>query len=136
MTYVILPTTRIIYPGQGSVIQPGLKAAFKGRQRLWDSELAQKRNRWTDEQRRIVEDHLLSHKDYGKGLYLAPGETLPEDRVSTVDDDAQAPVRKCSFIKVVNGELDQCPTEAWIGSEFCQEHDPESIKIEKGMLTA
>jgi hypothetical protein len=102
-TYTVLAfdNARDVY---GRVINkiPGIRAEFRGREHIFDSEVAQKANGWTDEQRLAVERHLLDHKDFGRmrvfdlggtspetqlgnmaqpELYFAPGQTLPDEHL-------------------------------------------------------
>jgi hypothetical protein len=133
-TYIVRPTTRIIYPGQGSELKPGLRAEFDGQQRIFDSSRAQERYGWTDEERERVENHLLKHKDWGRGLYLAPGEVLSDDKAS-IARPTKAVTKRCAFITTEGGDITQCKKEATLGKEFCQEHDTDRV-VKKGMLTA
>jgi hypothetical protein len=127
----------VIYPGVGSEIVWGLIAKFKGPQRLFDSVAAQEELGWSDEDRLYVEKRLLGHKDFGRGLYLAPGETLPEDMVEHVKNKTALTKAKarCQFISAAGGEINQCSNEAALGQSFCAEHDPARQQIVKGMLT-
>ena len=56
--------------GQGRLMVKGLHAQFKNG--IFDSVEEQKRLHWSDDQREIVEDWLLGHKDFG----TASGDTL------------------------------------------------------------
>src|SRR6266516_174586 len=103
-TYVVRATQRIFYPDAGySKLNPGLIAKFQGNQRIFDSEKAQRENAWSDEERLMVENHLLGHKDWKKGLYLAYGETIPESQQSVVRVKDEAKTPRCSFIEARNG---------------------------------
>lgn len=135
--YVIRKSQKVIYPGVGSEIKWGLIAKFRGPQRLFDSELSQESYGWTDEERIQVEDGLLGHKDFGRGVYLAPGENLPENRVSSVKNKeaiARVAVR-CQNIATVGMEIVQCKNEAAVGNVFCDDHRTDAPQITKGMLT-
>lgn len=126
--YVVRPTYVVnIAPGQQE-IKYGMKAVFSGRDRIFDSETSQNANGWTDEQRKQVEDYLLKHRDFGNGLYLAPGENAPEG-VEVVAPE----VRRCSHIATVNGKITQCKDDALIGEDFCPAHN--GVEVVSGLLS-
>jgi len=92
-TYTVRRET-MNYGPQGQPIKgsgpQALRAKFKGNQRLFDSEAAQRSHNWSDAERLEVEAHLLGHKDFmaapgrsGEGvqprIYLAPGQTVPPE---------------------------------------------------------
>lgn len=118
--------------------QWGLVAKFVGPHRLFDSVEAQARFDWTDEQREFVERRLLGHKDFGRGLYLASGEVLPEEMQKYVKNQSalEARKRRCLHTWFEGTNLKQCNTMASVGMDFCDEHTKKSEpKIIKGMLT-
>lgn len=134
--YIVRATQRVFYPDVGySKLVPGLVAEFKGQQRLFDSEKSQRENGWTDDQRILVEDHLLGHRDWKRGLYLAPGQTVPADRAGALRTKEEEKAVRCMFVKAEAGEIIQCQKQAAVGRSFCAEHEPEN-KITPGMLTA
>lgn len=132
---IIKPTTRVIYPGQGSQIVPGIRVVFEGPQRIFDSEKAALRNGWDDETRELVEDFLLSHDEYGHGIYLAPGQQLPESKRTTARVVPEAQQRRCLQMAIVDGDLVQCDKPPSVGRDFCYEHDPDEAKVVKGVQT-
>jgi hypothetical protein len=136
--YIVRPTTKTIIPGFGVQYQKGLFAKFKGEQRIFDSVAAQEEHGWTDEEREQVEKHLLSHKDFGHGLYLAPGEELTDEQRGWVRDQRvfDKPKTRCMHVWVDGVEVKQCPNEASVGQEFCDLHLPTESKIVKGMVTS
>jgi hypothetical protein len=135
--YVLRKSQKLIYPGVGTEIKWGLTARFAGPQRIFDSEIAQVDHDWSDEDRIFVENKLLAHKDFGNGLYLAPGEILPEDRVENVKnkDALIRSASRCQEISTEGTEIVQCKNEAAVGNQFCDEHRRDDAKIIKGMLT-
>ncbi len=132
LTYIVRASQRILTPGFGLQTTPGLRARFRGENRIFDSELSQKQNGWSDEERNQVDDYILAHPDFGHGVYLAPGEVMPEEKQSLVRDVAPVVVRRCMSITTQNGEIVQCSNEAYPGEEFCIDHKPQAIQ--KGML--
>lgn len=126
--YVVRPTYVLnIAPGQAE-IKRGMKAVFSGRDRIFDSESSQVLNGWTDEERKQVEDYLLKHRDFGAGLYLAPGEIPP------VGVEVAAPeLTRCSHIATVNGKITQCKDDARLGEDFCAKHS--GVEVVSGMLS-
>jgi hypothetical protein len=133
--YIVRPTTRIFYPEMGySQLKPGLAAKFQGPQRIFDSVKTQEMLGWSDEERNLIEDHLLKHRDWGVGLYLAPGEVLPEGKEAAVRVKTPVQVRRCSQLTVIDGDIRQCPEQASVGREFCKDHDPDAPKITQGTV--
>ena len=133
--YIVRPTVRTVIPGYGINITPGLRAEFKGEDRLFDSVKAQEKYDWSDEERERVEKHLLKHRDYGNGIYLAPGQELPEEmekvaRVKPVDHAAA----RCTFVEFVDGNISQCEEPAMVGGSRCRTHREDQIRITKGMV--
>lgn len=118
----------------------GLKAKFLGEDRLFDSERAQRELGWTDEERLLVERHLLTHRDFGRrrsraqgGLYLAPGQDVPPEHADLgveagIAHEAAAQVRlaeagfRCAFVWTTSEGIKQCPDEVAQGSQFCEGH--------------
>lgn len=136
-TLLIRPTRWEIVGGQGRQIIPGLRVQFTGPQRTFDSVLEQKRKGWSDETRNEVEDYILSHPKFGSGIYLAPGQQLPEDKVPVARVVSPSQKKFCREISIDEhtGEVVQCSNEPAVGRDFCKEHDPETVKISKGLRT-
>jgi predicted glycoside hydrolase/deacetylase ChbG (UPF0249 family) len=133
--YIVRPTVRIIHPGYGVELKPGLRAEFTGPQRIFDSERSQEKYDWTDEERERVEKHLLKHKDYGNGLYLAPGQELPQEfeKVARKPDTARA---RCVHVEFVDGTIRQCDEIAMVGGNKCATHRDDRVAIGRGMVTS
>lgn len=133
--YIVRPTTRQFYPDIGiTQLRPGLSAKFEGRQRIFDSVMAQGFAGWSDEEREAVENHLLQHRDWGNGLYLAPGETMPEGKREYAKQE-QVTVRRCGQLEVTpDGDIKQCAEQAMLGSEFCPMHDPAATQIRQSTV--
>jgi len=130
MTYVVRPKWEQVHPVSGRVTPvPGLSVNFRGRGRLWDSESAQKTNRWSDEERKQVEDYLLNHTDFGHHLWLAPGQVAPEGYKTNATPEEL----RCSHFVTEKGEIRQCKNPALVGEEFCGTHKPSLIK--QGLLS-
>jgi len=136
---LIKPTRRMYHPGMGIELIPGLRADFRGSQRIFDSEAAQRTNNWTDEQRNEVEDYVLSNREYGRSIFLGPGQTLPEDKEGIVRVKPKIAKRRCLSMAIVDGEvgpeISQCPKEAAAGRDYCFEHDPDEAKAVRGLST-
>lgn len=132
--YVVRPKTTVAHPitGQPMVKDYGLQARFGGKMHIFDSAVAQKEAspKWTDEEREAVEEYLLQHKDFGFGLYLAPGEAVPEGVTLPA-----APTQRCThFVSTADGP-EQCVNDSLPQKEFCGVHDPENSRIVPGILT-
>ena len=135
--YIVRPTTRIFYPEMGtSQLKPGLAAKFEGRQRIFDSEKAAAYAGWSDDEREAVENHLLKHRDWGLGLYLAPGQTMPEGKVTSgLAKPEPISVRRCGQLEVtLDGDIAQCKEQAMLGSEFCSAHDPAAAQVSQSTV--
>lgn len=135
-TFQVRPTVRIYHPGFGFEIKPGLRASFKGRSRLFDSEEAQLENGWTDEERIQVEDKLLGCKSFGKEIFMAPGEIqkLDEATIAKMRVRPKTQVQRCTHVVILKGEVFQCSKEATAGREYCAEHDPKTQRIVRGAV--
>lgn len=134
--YVVRPIRRVFYPESGHTeLIPGLSAKFEGNQRLFDSEKAQAKYGWADEERERVERHLINHRDWKRGLYLAYGQEIPAKFApEAAKAKAEAPLARCQFIAAANGEIVQCEKPAAIGKDFCDQHLPESNTIKKSTV--
>lgn len=123
----------------GRDLVPGLIAKFKGPQRLFDSVATAEALGWSDKERVFVEDKLLGHKDFGNGIYLAPGEQLTEAQKKKVKNtESLAPSRvRCQKFWVEDGDIKQCNAVAVPGTQYCSEpgHNPQEPRIIKGMQT-
>lgn len=130
---------RIVHKDLGGFVEviPPLIAKFKGSGRIFDSELAQRNFDWTDDERKFVEAKILNHKDFGGGIYLAPGEELTEEQKALVRNQSvfEEPRKRCVSLSTEGFDVVQCPNEAEVGQDFCEEHRQEQ-KITKGMTTA
>lgn len=148
-TYIIRPS--LVKPdpitGQNQVVQTPLKAKFLGPQRIFDSENAQRKFGWSDEERKAVEVYLLSHRDFGKaskhargGLYLAPGETLPQEYNYLVEKSTPLTAprldgqKRCAFISTGPDDVVQCEDPALEGEELCERHLLASLPPEGAPL--
>lgn len=121
---------------------PGLEARFLNH--VFDSETSQVAKGWTDEQRKIVENYLLGHPDFDRpgGFYLdvagtgqSKAEILREAGHPMADDPAVAGQERCLFFYPDPdhvGEVAQCPAQAVGGTEFCSQHQPETVADEQG----
>jgi len=133
--YIIRPTVRTVHPEYGVELKPGLRAEFVGEQRLFDSVRSQEKYGWSDEERERVETHLLRHKDYGNGLYLAPGQELPEEfeKVARKPDTSRA---RCVYVEFKNGAINQCGEVAMVGGNKCATHREDRVGIGRGLVTS
>ena len=136
-TLIVRPTRFEIFGGQGRQLVPGVRAEFTGAQRIFDSEKAQKQHAWTDEVRNEVEDYILTHPKFGAGIYLAPGQRMPEEKLGIAKVTNKNEKRFCREIAIdeATGQVIQCENEPAIGRDYCAEHDPETVKISKGVRT-
>lgn len=103
--------------GPTPVMQPGLAARFFGN--VCDTEKMQKELGWTNEERVIVEEYLMAHKDFNRpgGFYLevAPDAAPPTNLTVT---------RCLAFFRNEAGESEQCPNQTVGDTDYCQQHQP------------
>ena len=132
--YIVRPTLRIVHPGYGVEVKPGLRAEFTGEQRLFDSVKAQEKYEWTDEERERVEKHLLKHKDFGNGLYLAPGQDLPEEMANIPKKTTKR--GRCTHVEFKDGTITQCEEPSMVGEAHCATHNPNRVNITRGMVNS
>lgn len=102
--------------GPTPVVMPGLTARFFGH--VCDTEKSQRELGWKDEERELVENYLMQHKDFNHpgGFYL---ETLVDaEPVRTLT------TRCISFFRNEEGEAEQCPNPTVEGSDHCAQHQP------------
>lgn len=133
-TIQVRGTRRFILPGSISpTIEAGIFVKFEGPQRIFDSE----KQGWDAETVNMVEDFVLKHKHYGNGIYLAPGQELPAEKLEVARVKPKATKLFCSAVSVnqETGEIDQCPKEPTVGRKYCMEHDPDEVKITRGGAT-
>lgn len=83
---VVIPKDYEIVAGHKRLVR-GLSAEFEDH--LFDSYKAQKAHRWTDEQRIEVENFLMEHEEYGRGIYPATLE-MPSKYAAPVQPDGTA----------------------------------------------
>jgi len=134
--YVFRPKTTVFnQKGERMMTDRGMRAEFNGMYNLFDSEYAQKRLRWTDEERIELEKYLVQHDDFGNGMYLAVGEEIPDYLKEVLPELDQGQFKRCMEIAIVDGEVVQCPNQVISGIQFCKEHDPEAQKIVRGIGT-
>lgn len=133
--YIVRPTRRSSDMGI-ITIHPGLRAQFTGENRIFDSEESAKKYGWSEEERIQVEKHLVKHNDFGNGIYFAAGEEVPDYLTEFVKPDKKRIKNPCTYVKVKDGVVNQCPEEAMVGSNRCAEHREDSVRVTKGLLSA
>lgn len=111
--YVVKPKYTVMN-GPTPVAVSGLQARFFGH--IFDSEKSQRELGWTNEERELVEEHLLNHRDFNRhgGFYL---------ETDGVQAAPRSGVKRCiAFFRNESGESEQCPREPLDGSDYCDEH--------------
>ena len=114
--YVVRATFKTqIAPGQ-TTIHPGLHANFHdegGQGGYLDTEAEQRTLGWSEEEREQVEQHLLNHSDFGRGIYLAESaEMRPED----LEPEG------CIFTAPDGSVAERCGKARAEDSAYCEEH--------------
>lgn len=137
VVYVVEPKDLVFLPGGKVNRVPGVKAVFSGPNHIFDSDIQAKRWKWNADLKKQVEEHLITHDDFGRDIYLAPGEELPEEYRDVVSEKMpQASLeRRCQRIEVEGDEFDQCKNTAIYGTDFCEEHRPQGISQGLGTTT-
>lgn len=92
----------------------GIAAVFESN--MWDSERAQKENRWDDETRAELESYLMDHEDYGKTL-----RSVSDSEMAQVIQTANRPAN-CLFTRTVDGEVWLCGQPAVSDDGYCERH--------------
>ncbi len=134
--YVFRPKTTVFnQKGERLMTDRGMRAEFNGVYNLFDSEEAAKRYRWTDEERKELERYLVTHYDFGHGMYLAVGEEIPDYLQDVLPEVDPGQIKRCMEIAVIDGEVVQCPNQVIAGIQYCKEHDPEAQKRVTGIGT-
>lgn len=121
--YTISPTYPKLNGPHRELIQ-GIHAQFLDH--LFDSELAQLENRWSDEVRSEVEEYLQAHYDFGKTMRLVTEE-------DTALAGMAATIPTCLFRVTIDGEVDACGRPAVSEDGYCQKHASmvEDTPVEK-----
>lgn len=112
--YTVIPKDYELVGHHKKILPGSLAAEFTNH--TFDSEKAQKVNRWTDEQRQDVEEYLTDHVAFGHEFWAT--EQLTEG----VNFSGQ----KCLFVvPMPDGTLDVCGMQAEVDSEYCSKHGTE-----------
>lgn len=120
---VVVPSDYDIVHGHKKMVR-GLRVEFNDG--VFDSVDAARRNQWTDEQRREVENYLISHENFNRrgGFYLAD-----DNNVAEVSRDAQEAVvagddaEQCQVTFMTPEGSTRCGNRAKKGSRFCRVHE-------------
>lgn len=131
------PSKYIYNPDSTRSVAHGIIITFSGPQRQYDTVEAERLGAWEPGVREQVEDFILRNKNYGNGIYLAPGESLPQDKQDIARVKPKDAKRMCLNIGFNDqGELEQCKNEPSVGRDYCVQHDPEEVKIVRGLSTS
>jgi hypothetical protein len=112
----------------GGLVQTryGLSAKFvRG---TWDSLAAQKENGWSDQEREVVERHLMNHGDFGNGLYLDPEEARAasgEGHGAVIPTPPTMPgglPQVCIATTTGPDGVTMCGKPIEAGSDYCPDH--------------
>jgi hypothetical protein len=112
----------VVMNGATPIVHPGLAARFFGN--VCDTEKSQRELGWTNEEREVVEEYLLGHKDFNHpgGYYLevAPDVVAPRG--------APTATRCLAFFRNEAGESEQCPNTPEGDTDYCAQHQPVSAE--------
>jgi hypothetical protein len=125
-TYTIRPAKRYMLEGLPEYDR-GLHAEFVDG--FFDTEVAQEKFDWSDEERDLVERFLMKHADWGHALYADPSEKNIKARESTRIPEKPAEIEGqpgvsetvCIAWETDEGASEMCgkPT---VDGEFCAKH--------------
>jgi hypothetical protein len=133
---------------------PGIAAEFDNY--FCDTKTLQRKYRWDDETREMVEKYLLTHEDFnkrgGRGFFLDIGERIPDYYIEELGDALRldpfagaigtlSPDAKLACMVTVitpGGPAELCGREVMDGSRFCSIHanlddDPGERKVAQDM---
>jgi hypothetical protein len=129
-----LKAPRRIYRPEVGIVEPvpGVWARFTGPQRIFNSEVAQEEFGWTDLERDSLERKLVTDKAFMVDFYPAPMCPLPEHLLEIATRKPPTRVKKCFAFGFADGTPVQCSQNAAAGSDYCDEHDPDKVRIIKG----
>lgn len=115
--YTVIPKDYELQGNHKKILPGSLAAEFF--QHEFDSEKAQKSNRWTDEQRVQVEDYLKDHPDFGFQIWEV------DELVAGINFSGQ----RCLFsVPTEGGVIDVCGEPAIEDSLYCAKHDADVSK--------
>lgn len=133
---VVIPKDYEIVAGHKRLVR-GLDAQFEDHS--FDSRLAQKRNRWTDEQRLEVEQFLLESEDFGRpgGIYLADvPDFKPEPQVQAdgsvvgeIDSRAHGSDDACIVTFATPFGAQRCVNKRLGDTMFCASHQAYKAEV-------
>jgi hypothetical protein len=135
-SYVIEPKDTVYLPGGKVNRIRGIRAEFRGRFHIFDSEVAAKAYRWDAKTKKHVEEYLMEHQDFGTEIYLLDIDQAPEwakKKLADVTPDVRDPRYICARIVSTEDDFVQCRNYAVMGNQFCEEHMPSNIV--QGILT-
>lgn len=123
-------------PDQTRQLVPGIVIVFKGPQRIYDTEEAERLGNWEPGTREQVEEYILRNKNYGQSIYLAAGQELTQEQQDVARVKPKEVRRFCKEIGfTADGEIAQCSNQPAVGKDYCDEHDPDQTRIKRGLST-
>lgn len=136
ITYVVIPAVpqRDPLTGRQTGMNRALRAEFK--EHKFNSLSAQKAYGWSDEERVMVERHLLNHPDFGKGdgrgIFIDKSASLPQDLPDYLQEEVEEPVvaavptfngPRCEWMEDQGDDTIQCDEQATTESGMCARHE-------------
>lgn len=130
--------TEYLRTGQRAGTTPGMRAEFGGNLHIFDSEVAQRRHRWTDEERIELEKFLIDRSAFNSDYTLAFDQLLPDYlEMWAVERDLSIGAnfkRRCAKVWSEDDEtINQCKNNVVPGTDLCAEHQPKAAQA--GMLS-
>jgi len=116
--YVVRPAWKELVAGQVER-HVGLRAEFN--QGSFDSEKAQREQRWTDEQRREVEKYLLEHNDFGKRIFPPKDEMVSQEELRHYGNVGADTPRCIASYETPEGS-EPCGRPVMADTDYCPEH--------------
>jgi hypothetical protein len=120
------------YNAAGNLVvhDAGIRAEFSGPLHIFDSLVAQRTYRWTDEDRIELEKFLISSPELGVDFSLGFDQEVPKYLEEWMADHeiSLGPNfdRRCGKVWMDGDDVVQCKNKAVPGKDFCGDHLPRA----------
>jgi hypothetical protein len=122
-TLLVIPTEYVTENGRRRTVR-GLRAEFA--ENMFDSHEAQKKYRWTEEERRLVEEALIDNPDFGVRYHPLDDDPTPviEKARKTSANDGM-----CEVTFMTPEGAVRCSNKSKGGSPYCNAHQTIAAKL-------
>ncbi len=117
---------------RAGILDRGLRAEFTGRLHVFDSEVMQKRLRWSDEERIEVEKFLIDRPEFNSDYTFSFDQQSPEYLEEWMEATGitlnENFARRCGKVWAEDEDtIVQCKNKAVPGKDFCADHTPSGV---------